>query len=253
MFDGTIQRSLTEQLRADPTGHSSALLNDSKVLIALLYANAVIGMPVKGRKHDGKLDVSNGAKVGVSCALCRTVTDGAVFNMPGGGSIGHRLDGLATYNLDVGTIFASAANSRALYPTLQLSLKANGGKTLGRAPTGLTARSTEADVDAYLSNKDYVWIILGTLSIRPCLTRPNSPLRAGVPFCTYSVAPPATRSPTSTSRFSRRPTSRATVTSRRPRAWKHENNWQCCRSTAVRRARGTISAGPCRQWISGIY
>ena len=37
-------------------------------------------------------------------------------------------------------------------PVLQLALVANGGKTLGRAPTGLTPTSTEAEVDAYLSN-----------------------------------------------------------------------------------------------------
>jgi hypothetical protein len=49
------------------------------------------------------------------------VTDGTLFNMPGGGSIGHRRDGLANHNLDIGSIFASAANSRALYPTLRPS------------------------------------------------------------------------------------------------------------------------------------
>ena len=38
---------------------------------------------------------------------------------------------------------------------LQLSLKANGGKTFGRAPKGLTENSTEAEVDAYLSNPKY--------------------------------------------------------------------------------------------------
>jgi hypothetical protein len=38
---------------------------------------------------------------------------------------------------------------------LQLALVANGGKTLGRAPTGLTPTSTEAEVDAYLTNKAY--------------------------------------------------------------------------------------------------
>ena len=154
-LDVATQRTLTEQLRADPSGRTSALLNDPKMLVALVNANAVIGMPVKDSNHDGKMDVSRGDKVGVSCALCHTVTDGAVFNMPGGGSIGHRRDGLANHNLDIGSIFASAANSRALYPILQLSLKANGGKTLGRAPSGLTGQSTEADVDAYLSNKDY--------------------------------------------------------------------------------------------------
>jgi len=154
-LDDATKRTLTEQLRADPSGRTSALLNDPKVLVALVNANAVIGMPIKDSNHDGKMDVGHGDRVGASCALCHTITDGAAFNMPGGGSIGHRIDGMANHNLDIGSIFASAANSRALYPILQLSLKANGGKTLGRAPVGLTAESTEADVDAYLSNKDY--------------------------------------------------------------------------------------------------
>lgn len=154
-LDAATQQTLGEQLRADPSGHASALLNDPKMLVVLINANAVIGMPIKDSNHDGKMDITHGDKVGASCALCHTVTDGAVFNLPNGGSIGHRMDGMANHNLDIGTIFASAANSRALYPTLQLSLKANGGKTLGRAPVGLTAQSTEADVDAYLSDKDY--------------------------------------------------------------------------------------------------
>lgn len=154
-LDDPTRRTLTEQLHGDPTGNSSAWMNDPKMLLVLINANAVIGMPVKDSNHDGKMDVEHGDKVGASCALCHTVTDGALFNMPGGGSIGHRQDGRANHNLDLGAIFASAANSRALYPTLQLTLKANGGKTLGRAPTGLTEESTEAEVDAYLSNKAY--------------------------------------------------------------------------------------------------
>ncbi len=49
-------------------------------------------------------------------------------------------------------LLATAANSRAYYPNLQLTL---GGKTIGRAPTGLTPDSTEAEVDAYLSNSAF--------------------------------------------------------------------------------------------------
>ncbi|MEP6633774.1 MAG: c-type cytochrome [Luteimonas sp.] len=154
-IDSATQRTLTEQLRADPSGLTSPLLNDPKMLVALVNANAVIGMPAKDSNHDGKMDVGHGDKAGASCALCHTMTDGAAFSIAGGGSIGHRKDGMANHNLDIGSIFASAANSRALYPVLQLTLKANGGKTLGRAPVGLTEKSTEADVDAYLTNKDY--------------------------------------------------------------------------------------------------
>ncbi|MBA3727337.1 MAG: hypothetical protein H0W86_13125 [Armatimonadetes bacterium] len=101
------------------------------------------------------MDITRGDKVGASCALCHTVTDGSAFNMPGGGSIGRRQDGRAAHNLNIGKIFATAANSRGLYPVLQLSLAANKGKTLGRAPTGLTENSTEAEVDAYLSNPQF--------------------------------------------------------------------------------------------------
>ncbi|MBA2303027.1 MAG: hypothetical protein H0W08_10375 [Acidobacteria bacterium] len=154
-LDSRTRDALTAQLKADPTGRTSALLNDPAATATLFNANAVIGMPVKDTDGDGALDVTKGDKVGASCALCHTVTDGSAFEMPNGGSIGRRRDGLANHRLNIGAIFATAANSRALYPTLQLSLTANGGKTLGRAPTGLTESSTEAEVDAYLSNPTF--------------------------------------------------------------------------------------------------
>ena len=139
-IDAATQQTLGAQLRADPSGRTSALLNDPAVTMVLVKAGAVIGMPPKGNR------------VGASCALCHTVTDASVFQTPEGGSIGHRRDGLATHSLNLGPIFATAANSRALYPVLQLALGANMGKTLGRAPTGLTENSSEAEVDAYLRN-----------------------------------------------------------------------------------------------------
>lgn len=141
--DQSTRDQLVAQLHADPTGRSSAILNDPTVTVALVKANAVIGMPPKGNR------------VGASCALCHTVTDGATFSMPGGGSIGNRIDGLANHNLNLGELFATAANSRALYPVLQLALRANNGKVLGRAPNGLMVSSTEAEVDAYLRNPEY--------------------------------------------------------------------------------------------------
>ena len=152
-LDAGTRTQLMEQLKADPTGRGSALLNDPKTTVALVNANAVIGMPVKDSNGDGKMDVAHGDKAGASCALCHTVTDGSAMKLASGGSIGRRIDGLANHSLDIGTIFAAAANSRALYPVLQLKLAANGNKTLGRAKDGLTENSTEADVDAYLSDK----------------------------------------------------------------------------------------------------
>ena len=154
-LDAATRSALIAQLHNDPTGRTSALLNDPSVTIAAINANALIGMPIKDSNGDGVMDASRGDKVGASCALCHTMSDASVFLAPGGGSIGRRVDGPATHVLNIGRIFAIAANSRALYPVLQLSLTANGGKTLGRAPVGLTESSTEAEVDAYLSNPEF--------------------------------------------------------------------------------------------------
>ena len=136
-IDAATQRALGEQLRADPSGRTSALLNDPAVTLALVKAGAIVGMAPKG------------AKVGATCALCHTMSDASVFTAPGGGTIGHRVDGLANHSLNIGAIFATAANTRALFTVAQLAYK---GKTLGRASTGLTENSTEAEFDAYFSN-----------------------------------------------------------------------------------------------------
>ena len=80
------------------------------------------------------------------------MTDASVFKVAQGGSIGSRIDGLANHDLNLGKIFAAAANTRALYTMAQTQLTANKGKTLGRAPRGLTENSTEAEFDAYFGN-----------------------------------------------------------------------------------------------------
>ena len=59
--DPSTQDTLTEQLRGDPSGRSSALLNDPKMTGRLIKANTVIGLAAKGEK------------VGVTCALCHTI------------------------------------------------------------------------------------------------------------------------------------------------------------------------------------
>jgi len=153
--DAATRLALTAELTADPTGRTSATLNNPANTVKLINANAVIGLPAKDTNGDGVIDITRGDKVGATCALCHTVTDGSGLVLPNGGSIGRRLDGLATHSLDFGTLVALGTNSRAYYPALQLALDANGGKTLGRAPTGLTENSTEAQVDAYLTNKAF--------------------------------------------------------------------------------------------------
>jgi len=152
-LDPATKAALAADLAGDPSGASSALLNDPATTVALINANAMIGLPIKDTNGDGVLDVAGGDKVGASCTLCHARTDGSVLAMPNAGSIGSRRDGLATHNLDFGTLISIGLNTRAYYPVLQLALDANGGRTLGRAPAGLTENSSEAEVDAYLKNK----------------------------------------------------------------------------------------------------
>ncbi len=128
------------------------MLNDPKTTLKLINANAVVGVVAVDSNGDGKLTVEAGDKVGIACAICHTITDKSVFDLPKGGSIGRRIDGPANNNLNMGALLAMAANSRAYYPNLQAEL---GGKTMGRTPKGLTKDSTETEVDAYLNNPQF--------------------------------------------------------------------------------------------------
>ncbi len=155
-LDAATKAAVAAELAAK--GTSGPILNDPATTIALINANAVIGVVAVGTSGaGGKPDVTKGDKVGVSCALCHAITDGSVASVPNGGSIGKRVDGPTPHTLNVGKILATAANSRAYYPLLQLKLAANGNKSIGRAPdsAAITGTSTEAQVDAYLSNPDY--------------------------------------------------------------------------------------------------
>jgi hypothetical protein len=74
-------------------------LNDPGVTLALLKLNAVVG--VKGFfDSDGNL-----SSVGIECALCHSTVDNSL--VPG---IGHRLDGWANRDLNVGAIIGFAPN-----------------------------------------------------------------------------------------------------------------------------------------------
>ena len=137
---GDLKAALAVELKTDLSAKNAPLLNDPKTTMTLVRANAVIGV------------VAKGDKVGISCAICHTITDNSVFEMPGKGSVGRRLDGRATHSIDMGKLLAMAANSRAYYPNLQLDLD---GKTIGRAPKGIRKDSTEAEVDAYLKNAKF--------------------------------------------------------------------------------------------------
>jgi len=154
-LDATTKAAVAAELASQ--GTNGPLLNAAATTIALLNENAVIGVVVKDSNADGQLDVASGDKVGITCAVCHSITDHAVLDVPSGGGIGKRIDGPTPHNLNVGTILAAAANSRAFYPLLQLKLAANNNKSIGRAPDSdaIDGNSSESDVDAYLSNPAY--------------------------------------------------------------------------------------------------
>ncbi len=150
--DPAMRKIMEAELKTDMSPQNAPALNDPKNTVALINANAVVGVVPKDSNGDGKLDIMNGDKVGIACTICHTITDKSVFDLPQGGSIGRRVDGPAALTLNVGKLLAMAANSRAFYPNLQQSFV---GVSIGRAPSGLGPDSTEAEVDAYLSNPAY--------------------------------------------------------------------------------------------------
>ena len=93
-------------------------LNDPAVTLALLDLGAVVG--VKG--------FSNGAgglqRVGITCALCHSTVDNSFTT-----GIGHRLDGWANQDLNVGAIVALAPNMQPVADQL-LESDQNGSSIL---------------------------------------------------------------------------------------------------------------------------
>ena len=154
-LDAATVAAITAEAKTDLSPANAPLLNSAATTIKLVNANAIVGIVAKDSAGTGTIDITAGSKTGASCALCHTVTDGSVYAMAGGGSIGKRLDGRANHNLEFGKLIATALNTRAYFPVAQLALVANGGNTLGRAPSGLTKTSTEAEFDAYFSNPAY--------------------------------------------------------------------------------------------------
>jgi hypothetical protein len=86
-------------------------LNDPGVTLALLKLNAVIG--VKGFFNSS----GNLSSVGIECALCHSTVDNSLA--PG---IGHRLDGWANRDLNVGAIIGFAPNLQPIASLLGVSV-----------------------------------------------------------------------------------------------------------------------------------
>lgn len=131
-----------------------AAQDDPAFFQELLAGGAVLGLVAADRNGDGVVDLDGADTLGVSCALCHAVVDGAEFLDPvTGGAIGAPLDGPAPVKLDLGSLLALATNSRALYPYLPQSHQTVGGFPISRDGGFVEATSTEAEVDALLRDR----------------------------------------------------------------------------------------------------
>jgi len=157
LVDPTLLASLMAEARTDLSPQRAPLLHDPATLVRLIEMNALVGVPAKDVDGDGTISLARGDKAGVSCALCHTVSDGSVLTVRNRGSIGRITDGPAALVFDMGQFLAWGANTRAYYPNAQISYL---GVTIGRAPRGLTPRSSEVDFDRYFTNKN--WYPVGT-------------------------------------------------------------------------------------------
>ena len=93
------QRMMVTQAGLGRMTLNKSSLDDPAITVALLRANAVIGLT-------GVFDSSGGLhSIGIQCALCHSTVDN--FIAPG---IGRRLDGWANRDLNVGAIVALAPN-----------------------------------------------------------------------------------------------------------------------------------------------
>jgi hypothetical protein len=93
-----LPQALQDQIR-----NGQVNLDDPAVTLALLQLNAVIGLTGQANRSGG-LD-----SVGIQCSLCHSTVDNSLA--PG---IGHRLDGWANRDLNVGAIVAAAPNLQSV-------------------------------------------------------------------------------------------------------------------------------------------
>jgi mono/diheme cytochrome c family protein len=148
-LDTDLRSKLQAEFKTDLSPQHAPLLNDPATTIALLNANAFIGVVAKDSNGDKQLDILAGDMIGVSCAICHTITDKSFFDMPAAGSAGKRIDGPAPLTFNMGRFLALANNSRAYYPNMQQIFVS---VSIGRAARGMRPTSTEKEVDEYLSN-----------------------------------------------------------------------------------------------------
>jgi hypothetical protein len=98
-----LPQSLEEHLRQGKVN-----LDDPATTLALLKLNAVVGVT-------GFLNGNTLQSIGIQCALCHSTVDDSL--LPG---VGHRLDGWANRDLNIGAIIALAPNLQPFVDLLQV-------------------------------------------------------------------------------------------------------------------------------------
>jgi len=158
-----LRSQITAEAKTNLSAKNAPVLNDPATFIALLEANAVVGFPARNVKTlNGKLDIDDtnvfaGESVGMSCAICHSITDGSVYSLPHGGGIGKRADGRPNHDLNFGATIALGEATRAFYPTLALDLVGNDHKSVSRKGVGvalISKAATELEVDAFLNDPE---------------------------------------------------------------------------------------------------
>jgi hypothetical protein len=102
--------ALPGKLRSD-LRHDRVDLNDPATTLALLKLDAVVGVRGFFDDSSGRLQ-----SVGIACALCHSTVDNSF-----GPGIGHRLDGWAARDLNVGAIIALSPNVQPFVDLLRLA------------------------------------------------------------------------------------------------------------------------------------
>ena len=142
---------LAAELKTDLSPARAPKLNDVATTVALINANAVIGVVAKDSNGDGRIDVGAGDKVGVACAFCHAITDGSVFSLPKGGSIGKELDG-PTPSLSV-----RLAAAMMLQPHLLTSLLPKDGRADWIRLVGQEAEPRTGNVIGFAARTNQDW------------------------------------------------------------------------------------------------
>lgn len=74
-LDLQTRETLTQELKTDLSPVQAPTLNDPTATMKVVNANAFIGLVAVDTNRDGTTTVEAGDKLGISCAICHTITD----------------------------------------------------------------------------------------------------------------------------------------------------------------------------------